>query len=157
MLVLFIDFDAIRVAAAKLAAARGDEFKTKDGLPGRKWWKHFKARHPTLVTRRHKRLQPGLPTREQLTKWFDGLRDLMVQHNVTEDRIWNCDETGIDGRYGKKARVVTVEGIEPCVVGPTWRGHFTCVVCVCVPMGSTFRPCGLPKVEGLCREIVPEK
>lgn len=47
------------------------------------------------------------------------------------DRIWNVDETGIDGRYGKDARIVHVHGEEPCLVGPTWRGHFTCVVCVC--------------------------
>jgi len=122
----------IRIAAAKIAMVRGGrQFGTKDGLPGAKWFRGFEKRHTDIVSHRHHRLPPGLPSRSQLEAWTMGLQQLVMEHRVTADRIFNVDETGIDGRYGKKARVVHVRGEEPCVVGPTWRGHFTCVVCIC--------------------------
>jgi hypothetical protein len=142
-----VHLDDIRSAAAKIAQHRGRQFNTKDGLPGRKWWIGFKLRHPGLVSRRHHRLPPGLPSREQLVTWTRGLLSLILEHDITIDRIYNVDETGIDGRYGKGARVVHVAGEDSCVVGPTWRGHFTCVVCVCAD-GTHIPPMWIAQGSG---------
>jgi hypothetical protein len=125
-------YDDIRIAAAKLAHARGASFHSKDdsGLPSRHWWNGFQRRRGPFVQRRHHRLTPGLPSREALRRWSAVLRDFIIEHDITADRLWNVDETGVDGRYGRQTKVVTVPGDDPCVVGPTWRGHFTAVICV---------------------------
>jgi hypothetical protein len=140
----------IRIAAAKIAAARGHrgrQFATSDGLPGQRWWDGFNRRYPDLRTRRHHRLPQGLPSRDEILTWLVGLHALLLEQNLNDKRLYNVDETGIDGRYGRGTRIVHVDGEEPCVVGPTWRGHFTCVVTICAD-GSYLPPMFIAQGSG---------
>jgi hypothetical protein len=137
----------IRVAAAKLAIARNGPsggFRTASGLPCSKWWTAFNKRRTAegsgFVIRRAHHLHPNLPIRSQLVTWIGGLRELVVEHNITVDRVFNVDETGLDGRYGRAAKLVVPKGTkEAHTVSPQWRGHFTLVVCICAD-GTALPP-----------------
>lgn len=152
----------IRVAAGNLAIARhgpGRGFKTATGLPSPKWWPSFNKRRSQngtgFVIRRAHHQHANKPTREQLVKWTNDLRLLIVEHGITEDRIYNVDETGLDGRYGRGAKLVVPKGTkEAHTVSPLWRGHFTIAICICAN-GTALPPHWIAQVRDPSQRKLP--
>jgi hypothetical protein len=124
---------------ARRAPGSGPHFKGPGGRPTLKWWKRFQKRHGPFAVRRAQHLHPGLPTRADIISWTDGLRKIVATHGITRSRVWNVDETGVDGRYGMQGKlVVPKEQRTATTVTPHWRGHYTCVICIsadgkCIP------------------------
>jgi hypothetical protein len=129
----------IKIAAAKLANARhgdGNGFQGAAGLPSPKWWRSFNRRQKIhtgqwFSVRRAQHKHYNLPSREELVSWSKNLFELILENSITVERIFNVDETGIDGRYGQNDKhVVPHEHRKALVVSNRWRGHFTAVLCI---------------------------
>lgn len=78
-------------------------------------------------------------SRETLNKFYDDLQQLILDHNLHADQIFNLDETGVD-RPGAKSHVaVSADAKEAPGVIDTSKEHITIVACVCAD-GSKMPP-----------------
>jgi hypothetical protein len=138
----------IKIAAAKLADARygsGNGFHGAGGLPSPKWWRSFNKRQKIRTdqwfsVRRAQHKHYNLPSRDELMVWSKNLFDLIIENGITVERIFNVDETGIDGRYGQNGKHIVPHQHRTAVITSNhWRGHFTAVLCICAD-GSALPP-----------------
>jgi hypothetical protein len=129
----------IKIAAAKLADARhgnGNGFHGNGGLPSKKWWRSFNKRQKAQTgewfsVRRAQHKHYNLPSRDAIATWSKNLLNIIIENGITAERIFNVDETGIDGGYGQNGKhVVPHQQRKALVVSNRWRGHFTAVLCI---------------------------
>jgi len=123
---------SIYEAVRALAVARGErQFHGVDGMPSDRWFAGFSRRHGPFRPHRVKYLEIGLPTRSQVVQWVMNLAMLCAEYNIGEDSIWNVDESGLDGRYGRIMNVIVEEGAEGSMISTVFRDHFTVVAAIC--------------------------
>ena len=72
----------------------------KNDVPGDDYWRCLKARRPDLVIRTAESCGINRmkgTTRTVVNKYFDDLEKIVTQMDLSDkpDRIWNCDETGL--------------------------------------------------------------
>jgi 4-hydroxybenzoate polyprenyltransferase len=93
----------IRDLAQRIASERGDGEKI-----GKRWVRHFIARHPVLKTQKPRRIDAArikCATAEVIRPWFNYLRIPAVQAIPPEFR-WNMDEAGLMEGLGSNGYVV---------------------------------------------------
>lgn len=99
------------VVAIVKKSGRASRIKLEKG-PSKKWCRKFFKRHPELKRRRPDRADHGRlsVTLEQVEHYFDLLGSTLEKLDLCSkpDQIFNCDETGFDGRENGKERVVVV-------------------------------------------------
>ncbi|CAH0550237.1 unnamed protein product [Brassicogethes aeneus] len=61
------------------------------GTAGPDWWGAFTKRHPTLKTT----LETDSLNKEKSAYYFNKLKEIIRNHKLEPNRIWNMDETGI--------------------------------------------------------------
>jgi hypothetical protein len=69
-----------------------------NGIPGPRWLRWFKKRHPELSLR----LAQGLDAKrarslcpDNVKMFYSNLRSLYDKYEYSPSRIWNCDESGV--------------------------------------------------------------
>jgi hypothetical protein len=119
--------------AADLASKRGVVFNTTDGKPGTRWWRSFRSRHRDSFKMRApaRRSPKASVSREILNHFYSVLETTLKENDITPDRLWNMDETGID-RPGKRSTVFAAAGSKSSPVSNSvdFREHVTLVACV---------------------------
>ena len=113
---------------------------------GGKWFKQFRKRNPSIVFKKPEKMDPkhmdiSIPA---IQNYFEQLRKLRLEYNISATRIFNADETGLPispdlaktiGIKGKSRPLRTTETYEQltmmatiCTNGETlsplfiWRG-----------------------------------
>lgn len=144
----------ILAKAKQLATAKGLQFFTRNGLPGRSWWLAFRARNKQVIKMKRARkrtlAQADAATPENINSYFDALEAQIKTHGLTADRIFNLDETGIDRLAASGGQVaVSAEQRATQAICTDFRQHVSVVTCVCGD-GSVIPPLFIFKgVEGL--------
>ena len=64
---------------------------------GKKWFKWFKKQNPSIVFKKPEKVDPkrmdiAIPT---IRTYFEQLRYLHLEHNISPSRIFNVNETGL--------------------------------------------------------------
>jgi hypothetical protein len=104
---------AIVDKAFAVANVRGAMFRSKNGKPGKRWWKNFRYRwRKQFAMNKASRLsaKKAKLTREQLNAWYDRLRWIMEFHKIRETDVFNLDETGLDREIGGTESVAVGAG-----------------------------------------------
>ena len=97
------------------------------------WYDDFRERHPELVKRAcshitQLRIQSQQP--ERISHFFTTLDTIIKQNNISPDRIYNCDETGINkDENGNHTLAIKGTTKVQCVV-PNDRRLTTILACV---------------------------
>jgi hypothetical protein len=89
----------------------------RDGVPGRDWWSRFKSRWPCINERQPQHLSKKRSSASHpaiLNAWFDNLKSIFEKQEFhlphllvsEENRIWNCDETGLSTTVSSKSLLV---------------------------------------------------
>ena len=81
------------------------------GIPGQSWWEGFLRRWPTLVKRKSQHLsrqRAQCSMHEVVDAFFDQVRNMLDKSELSkapdlENRVWNCDETGLCTAASSKA------------------------------------------------------
>lgn len=124
--------------------------------PSQKWCRKFFARHTELKRRRPDKTDSGRlrVTREEVEDYFMVLGDLLKGSEVIlpPSQIFNCDETGFDGKESSKEKVITVGSQHPyqhqtC----TGIGHIT--LQLAVSAGGHYLPPMLIFSKNLPRDL----
>src|SRR6185369_5692421 len=67
--------------------------------PGKKWWQRFMRDHPVLSFRVPQELFQARAAKDNpivIQNHFESLQQMIHEHSLTADRIWNMDETGFN-------------------------------------------------------------
>lgn len=106
--------DGIRKMANYLLAVRGTEKDLKVGI---NWVNRYLKRHPkfsTTYSRRFDYQRAKCQEPEIIRKWFDSVRETIIQYGIDPDDVYNVDETGFSMGLNATRKVVT---------GSEIRGH----------------------------------
>ncbi|KAH9314182.1 hypothetical protein KI387_022809 [Taxus chinensis] len=101
----------LKAYVAHMCQCRPNPFK--DGLPGKSWWYGFRRRHPNLTIRiaegldrdRAVILRPRI-----VAAFYDNLQKIYAANQYGPDKIWNCDETGVQAGRNCGMRVIAKLG-----------------------------------------------
>ncbi|KAH9320446.1 hypothetical protein KI387_015085 [Taxus chinensis] len=101
----------LKAYVAHMCQCRPNPFK--DGLPGKSWWYGFRRRHPDLTIRtaegldrdRAVMLRPRI-----VAAFYDNLQKMYAANQYGPDKIWNCDETGVQAGRNCGMRVIAKLG-----------------------------------------------
>jgi hypothetical protein len=125
--VTLIRLKAQRLLFAEQKVSITDE--NRDKIIGRKWWRGFQQRHPTLSTRNTIPLSIAKARATQpeiINHFFDLLKHNMDTYAFTAQDIWAIDETGVSGKQ-KSSKAVGEKGTNKH--NTTTR---TCHACPCM-------------------------
>lgn len=79
---------------------------------GKDWWQGVRRRHPEITLRKPEKLstvRARMLNQSVVDSYFDALEKIVAELGVTDNEIWNCDETGLNFEHSP-GRVVTVRG-----------------------------------------------
>lgn len=135
-----LGYDALSYMMAKIAAdGRRNGFA--NGIPSQDTLRAFRARHRELTFRSQESKEKAKLNAENFNhvdRFFRILDDIGERCPgilSNPNRIWNMDETAIDGTWGKKEKVFTASdshkgGFRACSRSKGANKHVTAVVCV---------------------------
>lgn len=134
----------VRRLAFQLALHNNIEHPFRDERAGRAWLDHFLRRHKGRLSLRkptstsYARAE-GF-TQEQVASFFDLLEDLYKKHNLTAERVWNVDETGISVVQSKVPKIIGSKGKRQIgALSAAERGSLVTVICS-MSAGGSFVP-----------------
>lgn len=82
-------------------------------MAGEDWMKSFLSRHPELTLRKPEATS-GVRAmgfnRPNVNRFFDLLKDIVDKHKLTQDRIYNSDETGISVNPKGHSKIIATRG-----------------------------------------------
>ncbi|KAH9292343.1 hypothetical protein KI387_042469 [Taxus chinensis] len=101
----------LKAYVAHICQSRPNPFN--DGLPGKSWWYGFRRRHPDLTIRtaegldrdRAVMLRPRI-----VAAFYDNLQKMYTTNQYGPNKIWNCDETGVQAGRNCGMRVIAKLG-----------------------------------------------
>ena len=114
--------------------------KFRNNKPGKQWIANFKRRHSTLLTiQKREKLnykRAKAMTAENKGKYFDKLTNLITQHSIRPENIWNCDEAGFQADSADQT-VWNARGLRHAygVVAAGTRALFSVLFC-CSALGK---------------------
>jgi hypothetical protein len=124
--------------------------------PGKKWWQRFLRDHPILSFRIPQKLTSARAAKGNpvvIQKHFESLQQMITDHSLTADRIWNMDETGfnLSPRLQKVLAQKNSRQIHKTTTGNS-NEHIS--VCPTISAAGTFIPPliiykGIKVIEGL--------
>ncbi|KAH9292038.1 hypothetical protein KI387_042776 [Taxus chinensis] len=122
----------LKTCVAQICETRSNPFT--DGFPGKSWWAGFKKRHPDLTLRtaegldkdRAVCLRPSI-----VSSFYINLSKAYEANPYGPNRIWNCDETGLQAGRNCGMRVLAKRGSRsvPYII-PKSREWITILCCV---------------------------
>ncbi|KAG5281599.1 hypothetical protein AALO_G00074160 [Alosa alosa] len=127
------------------ASGRPNPFVNMEKGLSKMWWSRFRARRPTVASRRANPLERERlhgATVERVDELFHICQALYDQHELsgTPELIYNCDETGFGDKGHSKQRILCHKG-QRCVYAQqvTTREHIT-VHCCANAAGESIPP-----------------
>lgn len=88
------------VSVGKIAQEMGVD-QLFNGNPGKKWFKLFMKRNPSIAKRTVKKVTKSrsLVTKTHILNWFNNVQDFLIENNLMDilenpSRIFNTDESG---------------------------------------------------------------
>ncbi|KAG5281619.1 hypothetical protein AALO_G00046870 [Alosa alosa] len=127
------------------ASGRPNPFVNMEKGLSKMWWSRFRARHPTVASRRANPLERERlhgATVERVDELFHICQALYDQHGFsgTPELIYNCDETGFGDKGHSRQRILCHKG-QRCVYAQqvTTREHIT-VHCCANAAGESIPP-----------------
>lgn len=116
----------------------------KYSLAGDEWLIAFQKRNPQIVLRTPEPTSVARVrgfNRTQVTRFYDILEQVLQEHNIGPDSLYNMDETGIMTTTNKPPKVLSISGKKQVgVISSTERGKLTTVICCCNATGSFVPP-----------------
>ena len=106
----------------------------RNGIPGNGWLRWFKHRHPELSFW----VAQGLPSArakalcsENVQSFYDNLSKLYTALGYSPERVWNCDETGVQAGRSGGAIVIGRRGVRHVhLTIPDQREWLSILVCI---------------------------
>ncbi|KAL2102316.1 hypothetical protein ACEWY4_001484 [Coilia grayii] len=140
------------------ASGRNNQFLKMDKGLSRMWWSHFRARHPTVASRRPNYIEAERvhgATVARVDELFHICQALYDHHGFhgTPELIYNCDETGFSDKGSSRKRVLCNKGQRTVYAQQvTTREHVTVHCCASaagevIPPFVIFEKC-LPSTAG---------
>ena len=122
----------LKLKVAEITRSRSPPFK--DGIPGDGWYRWFQKRHPELTLRAAQVLSTSRAKglcKENVHNFYSNLRVLYTLHNYPPERIWNCDESGVQAGRNGDALVISQRGARQVQkIIPDEREWLSVLVCV---------------------------
>jgi hypothetical protein len=100
---------------------------------GQHWASRFLERHPEYTLKRQKVLdleRERAESYESLKNWFQLLQDVITDHGIDSNDIWNFDETGFRIGVGRDQLVITKQQRQLYLGHPTNRESVTAIEAV---------------------------
>lgn len=135
--------------AKAIAAASGKKFGTRNGLPGKNWWRRFAKEKELklLVPNFRTKAAHFALTRATLDQYYDLVFHVIQQYDIPPELLWAVDETGFS-RTDARASVVTgAETAKQTLVGTEFSQHIT-LMSIGSAAGVTMDPFLLLKGQG---------
>ena len=106
----------------------------KDGIPRDGWLRWFKNRHPELTLRVSQALEASRAKglcKDNVQSFYDNLDHLYTLHKYPPERVWNCDESGVQAGRNGGGIVIARKGSR-CVQSlvPDQREWLSVLVCI---------------------------
>ena len=106
----------------------------KNGIPGDGWLRWFKHRHPELTLRVSQALEASRAQglcKENVQSFYENLNHLYSLHKYPPDRVWNCDESGVQaGRNGGGIVIARRGSRRVHSIVPNQREWLSVLVCI---------------------------
>lgn len=119
------------------------KFSHSERMAGRDWFNGFLRRNPTISIRKPEATSVNRITgfnREDVKKFYDNLEQVLAKNNITPDRIYNADETGIT-TVTEPGNIVATKGKRRVGSVTSWeRGKLVTVMCSISAAGSYIPP-----------------
>ena len=134
-----VGYRSLRYMMANIAADGRKGYV--NGVPSDEAIRSFRSRHRDLTFRAQEnkeRVKLHAESVSHIQPFFDIINDIGKNHPgmlTNPNRIWNLDETAVDGRYGKREKVFLSSdshhgGFVACSTNKASQKHITAVVCV---------------------------
>nr|XP_047137615.1 uncharacterized protein LOC124814102 [Hydra vulgaris] len=118
------------------------QFNKDVGMAGKKWYYQFMKRNPSLSLRLPEPTSMARATgfcKEKFVLFFNKLTELVDNHNITADLLYNVDETGISTVH-KPRKVLALKGRHQIGITSGERGVNTTAICCMNAVGSFVPP-----------------
>ncbi|GBP08843.1 hypothetical protein EVAR_78245_1 [Eumeta japonica] len=135
----------LRKFAYQLAEKSGkaQNFNHVKKIAGVDWLKGFMKRHPDLSIRKPKATSAARAmgfNKVAVNKFYFLLAEVYDKYNLTPDRIYNCDETGISSVSKTKSKIIAEKGRKQVgYLSSAERGQ-TITVEICLNAAGTYMP-----------------
>ena len=140
-----LTIDEVRQIAFKIAEQIGDEnrFNTHQQLAGKNWVRCFLQRHPELAVRSPEATSMSRATgfnKAQVMRFFENLREALVENAIDDSSIWNMDESGLTAVH-KPGRIISKKGQKQVgKITSGERGKTVTIICAMSARGSYVPP-----------------
>lgn len=135
----------LRRLAYQLAVRNGCDhpFNTETEMAGEDWAQSFMKRHPELSLRKPEATSGARAmgfNRVAVAQFFTLLNKVIIEKNITGERIYNCDETGITVIPKQHSRIIANRGQRQVgVLTSAERGN-TVTAEICCSAAGNFMP-----------------
>ena len=129
-------------ANSVLKEAHGDKPGNAPQI-GEHWLKRFYSRHPEYRIRKRRALdldRKRAHEPEVIQAWFGRLQDTIKEYGITNEDIWNFDETGFNIGIGKDQWIVTREFKKQAWIGMNTNREYATVVEAINSTGQVIKP-----------------
>lgn len=118
-------------------------FNKEKKMAGEDWMCNFLTRHPELSARKPEATSGARAmgfNRPSVQKFFDLLIEIAEKHNLTADRIYNCDETGISVNPKGHTRIIAPKGKRQVGVLTSAERGETVTAELCISAAGAYMP-----------------
>jgi hypothetical protein len=136
--------DVLRIAY-QLAESYGVSapFNKESKTAGRKWFNNFLRRNPDISLRTPEATSIGTVkgfNRKSVSECFHILKTAFEKNHFPDNRVFNCDETGVTIVQGKQVKIVAKKGKKQIgALSSAERGSLVTVV-TCMSAGGSYVP-----------------
>ena len=137
----------LRKFVYQLAVANGVSNRFSEGtqMAGPGWMEHFLRKHPTITLRKPEATSGARAmgfNKVAVNQFFGLLTSIIDKYQLTADKIYNCDETGITVNPKGHSKILALKGKRQVgVLTSAERGETVTIEICCSASGSYFPPC----------------